>query len=241
VAVVSRSYGRQFFGDESPIGRTLRATRHDIRIVGVVDDTRYRRVDREPAPALYLPLAQDPNTVVCLVVEPQPGMRAAVSGALRGVVAALDPEQPVEGITTIDQIVSQSTADRRFYAVTTAAFGGVALALAIAGVFGVVARTIAERRRELAIRVALGAEPRRLLGRVYSYGLVPAMAGTAIGLVASAVLARTLSSFLFEIAPTDGVSFAAAAAIVLLVTTAACYLPARRTVRLPPMAVLKSE
>jgi putative ABC transport system permease protein len=241
VVVVSVSYGRRYFGDASPIGRALRMDDRDLRIVGVVGDTRYADAAREAFPAFYMPLAQHPSALLCVVAEPQPGMTAAVARGLREAVRALDPEQPVQDITTIDQIVSQSTSDRRFYAVSTTGFALVALALAIAGVFGVVARTVSERRRELAIRVALGAEPRRLLRLVYGYGLVPAAIGTCVGLAASLAAARWLRSFLFEIAPTDSRSFGAAAALILLVTAAACYLPARRALRMAPMHVLKSD
>jgi predicted permease len=241
VVVVSESYGRRYFGEASPIGRALRMDDRDLRIIGVVGDTRYASAAREANPAFYLPLAQHPSTLLCVVADPQPGMSQAVAQGLREAVRALDPEQPVEGITTIGQIVSQSTADRRFYAVSTTGFALVALALAIAGVFGVVARTVSERRRELAIRLALGAEPRRLMRLVYGYGLVPAAIGTALGLAAAFAAARSLQSFLFEIAPTDARSFGAAAVLILLVTAAACFIPARRTLRMAPMTVLKSD
>ena len=202
---------------------------------------RYADVTRDPYPAFYLPSSQHPVELVCLVVEPQPGALAAVVSGLRAAVQAVDPDQPVEGLTTIRQLVSQSTADRRFYAVTTGAFASVALLLAIAGIFGVVSRTVSERRRELAIRVALGAEPRRLLRLVYGYGLFPAAAGTVAGLAAAYAGSRLLRGFLFEIAPTDAATFAGAAVTVLAVTALACYLPARRTLRVQPMAVLKSD
>jgi len=241
VVVVSESYGRQYFGAASPLGRILKSSDSQYRIVGVVADTRYADAARDPYPAFYIPLSQDPSTLLCLIAEPRPGMRAAVADGMRAAVQALDPEQPVEGITTIDQIVSASTADRRFYAVATGAFALVALALAIAGVFGVVSRTVGERRRELAIRVALGAAPRRLLAAVYGYGVVPAAIGTGIGLAGAFAASRLLRSFLFEIAPTDATTYAGSAAVIFLVTAAACYLPARRTLRVPPMLVLKTD
>ena len=240
VTVVSESYGRLHFGSASPLGRIL-SLDHDVRIVGVVGDVRYADVTRDPYPAFYLPNAQHPVELICLVVEPQPGARAAVVSGLRAAVQAADPDQPVEGLTTIRQLVSQSTADRRFYAVTTGAFASVALLLAIAGIFGVVSRTVSERRRELAIRIALGAEPRRLVRLVYGYGLLPAAAGTVAGLATAYAGSRFLQGFLFQIAPTDAATFAGAAATVLAVTALACYLPARRTLRVQPMAVLKSD
>jgi len=241
VIIVSESYGRRYFGDLSALGRTLKATDTQYRIVGVVADVRYSSAARPPMPSVYLPMAQGRPLLMCLVVEPQSGARAAVSDALRRTVQAIDPEQPVEGITTIDQLVSDARADRRFYAVATGAFAGVALLLAIAGVFGVVARTVSERSRELAIRVALGAEPRRLVKMVFGYGLIPAALGTSIGLGAALVLCRALQGFLFEIPASDTVTFAGATAAVMLVTVIACYIPARRTLRLAPMTVLKSD
>jgi putative ABC transport system permease protein len=240
VAVVSESYGRLHFGSASPLGRQL-SLDPDARIVGVVGDVRYADVTRDPYPAFYLPNVQHPVELICLVVEPQPGALAAVVSGLRAAVQAADPDQPIEGLTTIRQLVSQSTADRRFYAVTTGAFASVALLLAIAGIFGVVSRTVSERKRELAIRIALGAEPRRLLRLVYGYGLLPAAAGTAVGLAAAYAGSRLLRGFLFQIGPTDTLTFAGAATMVLAVTTLACYLPARRTLRVQPMAVLKSD
>jgi putative ABC transport system permease protein len=240
VAVVSESYGRLHFGSASPLDRILDLD-HGVRIVGVVGDVRYAEVTRDPYPAFYLPSSQHPTELICLVVEPQPGALAGVVSGLRGAVQAVDPDQPVEGLTTIRQLVSQSTADRRFYAVTTGAFSSVALLLAIAGIFGVVSRTVGERKRELAIRVALGAEPRRLLRLVYGYGLFPAVAGTVAGLAAAYAGSRLMRGFLFQIAPTDTATFAGAAITVLAVTALACYLPARRTLRVHPMAVLKSE
>jgi putative ABC transport system permease protein len=241
VVIVSESYGRRYFGDASPVGRTLKSSDQTMRIVGVVADVRFADAATAPFPALYLVAAQNRFLLICLVVEPRPGSRAAVADGLRQAVRAIDPEQPVDNIATIAQILSESTADRRFYAVATGAFAGVALLLAIAGVFGVVARTVSERRRELAIRVALGADPSRMLRLVYGYGLWPAGVGTAIGLAGAFAGSRLLRSFLFEIAPTDAATYAGAALVIMSVTALACYLPARRSARLPPMQVLKTD
>jgi len=240
VAIVSESYGRLHFGDESPVGRAL-DIRGSVTIVGVVGDVRYAEVTRDPAPAFYLPSAQQPIELICLLVEPHPGMRADVVDRLRATVNSIDPEQPVEGITTLRQIVSESTADRRFYAATAGAFAGVALLLAIAGVFGAVSRTVTERKRELAIRVALGARPAGLRRLIYGYGLVPAAVGTTIGLAAAFAGSRLLGSFLFEVAPTDTATYVGAALVIMAVTALACYLPARRSLRVLPMHVLKSD
>jgi putative ABC transport system permease protein len=241
VAVVSESYARKAFGAVNPVGQVLALGRRDATVVGVVGDVRYADAAREPGPAFYVPTTQQPVELICLVVEPQPGATASVIASLRPAVKALDPEQPVEGLTTIREIVSAATADRRFYALSTGAFASVALLLAIAGVFGVVSRTVTEKRRELAIRVALGASPRRLVRLVFAYGVMPAAIGAVAGLAGAFAGSRLLRRFLFEIAPNDIASYAAAAALVVLVTVVACYVPARRTLRLAPMAVLKSD
>ena len=157
VMIVSESFGRQFFGAESPIGRRIDLGNKPAEIVGVVGDVRYADVARGAMPAFYLPRAQSSSELICLLVEPHPGASQQVSASLRAAVRAVDPEQPSEGLTTVGEIVSQSTADRRFSALATAMFAGVALAMAIAGLFGVVSRAVSERRRELAIRAAVGA------------------------------------------------------------------------------------
>lgn len=241
VMIVSASYGRQHFGSENPLGRTIDMGNRQIEIVGVVADVRYAEVVRDPAPAFYLPRAQMPVELICLLVEPRPGMHLTVAESLRNVVRTLDPDQPVHGLTTISEIVSQSTADRRLYAFASGAFASVALLLAVAGLFGVVSRAVSERRRELAIRAALGADATSLLRLVLGYGLLPVLAGTILGLVAAAAATRLLRAFLFEVTTTDPASYAAAAAVVLTTAVIACLRPAWRAARLQPMAVLRNQ
>ena len=241
VMVVSESYGRLQFGDESAIGRLMALGDKQVEIVGVVGDVRYAEVARDSAPAFYLPRAQSPVRLVCLLVKPRPGMEATVADGLRRAVRAVDPEQPAEGLSTVAEIVSQSTADRRFYALATGAFAAVALLLAVAGLFGVVSRSVTERRREIAIRAALGADAARQLRLVLAYGLIPVAAGMLVGLVTAGAGSRLLEAFLFEISPTDPATYVSAAALVLVVAFTACLRPALRATRLQPMAVLKNE
>ena len=241
VIVVSESYGRQHFGDENPVGKTLEVDGKDVEIVGVVGDARYQEVAKNASPALYMPRSQNPFELICLIVRPQPGMREAVAGSLRATVRLVDPEQPIEGLTTIGEIVAQSTSDRRFYAVATGSFAVVALVLAVAGLFGVVSRSVTERRRELAIRAALGAGPSQIVRLIMRYGLAPVLAGAVVGLGGALAGSRLLTKFLFEVPSTDVLTYSAAAVVVLLVASAACVLPARRALRIPPMLVLKGE
>jgi ABC-type antimicrobial peptide transport system permease subunit len=168
-------------------------------------------------------------------------MQATVAEGLRGAVRAVDPDQPAEGLTSVAEIVSQSTADRRFYALATGAFAAVALLLAVAGLFGVVSRSVTERRREIAIRAALGADTRRQLRLLLARGLTPVAIGTVVGLVAAGFGSRLLQAFLFEITTTDPWTYTAVSILVLLVSILASAIPALRAVRLQPMTVLKGD
>lgn len=242
VIVVSESYGRAHFGWEDPIGRRLMLDDDkEAEIIGVVGDVRYSSVDRAAAQSFYVPRSQNPVELICLLVRPQPGMRAGVAASLRAVVRSIDPEQPIQGLTTVGDLVAASTADRRFYAISTAAFALVALLLAIAGVFGVVSRCVTERRREIAIRVALGADATSVIRLVTTYGLLPVVLGCLAGLLGAQASSTGLQSLLYEITPADPATYSAAAGLLLLVALAACLIPAVRAVRIPPMAVLKSE
>lgn len=242
VIVVSESFARQFFGEESALGRTLSIDETpEATIVGVVGDARYAQVTTDAYPAVYVPRAQRPNSLICVIARPHPGMKETVAAGMRDVVRGIDPEQPVEGLTTVGEIVSGSTADRRFYAVATGAFATIALLLAITGLFGVVSRSVLERRRELAIRAALGADSRELLRLVLRFGLVPVAAGALAGVCVAYGASRLLESFLFQVTARDQLTYLVAVATVLLVAAVACLGPAARALSVPPMAVLKGD
>jgi ABC-type antimicrobial peptide transport system permease subunit len=237
--VLSESLARTLFGDDTPIGRQVEAYR-PATVVGVVGDVRYAGLAREAAPAYYVPFTQQPSELVCLVARVAPGVRGTAE-AMRAAVLDIDPEQPVEKLTTVDRIVASTTADRRFYTACTAAFGSVAILLALGGVFGVTLRTVAERRRELAIRMALGADASRLSRLVVTSGLAPALAGAVAGLAAAAALSRLLARFLFEVAPLDPVAYVGAALLVTAMTLVGCYWPARLATRTDPMIALRAD
>jgi predicted permease len=241
VMIVSQSYGRSHFGDLNPIGRTIHFDDKDVEIVGVAGDVRAADVVRNPAPAFYVPRPQSPSELICLVARPAPGARAAVISGIRAAIHAIDPEQPVQDITTVDAIVARSTSEERFYALLTGAFAGLALLLAVTGLFGVVSRSVTERRREIAIRVALGADTPSLFRLVFAYGLTPVVFGMFAGLWAAVAASRLLERFLFEVQPNDPATLAAVSLTLTAVACAACYLPARRAIMVVPMAALKSE
>jgi putative ABC transport system permease protein len=156
-------------------------------------------------------------------------------------VAAVDPEQPIEHVATLDGIVRDSTAEERFYMASTAGFAGVAVILALAGLAGVVSRTVTERMREMAIRLSLGADPAHLVRLSVRQGIAPAARGLAIGIAGAWGASRLLERFLFEVSPGDPVTYASAALLLLTAALIACYVPARRAVRFEPIEVLRQE
>jgi len=237
VAIVSEGLAREMFHGESAIGRFVDLDPR-AQIVGVVGDVRHVRVDEAAAPAIYTARAQWPSELICVVARTTPGA-AGVAAAVRKAINSVDPNQPVEGVTTLDQIVSASIADRRFYAAATTAFSVVALLLAIAGLYGIVSRGVAERVRELGIRIVLGAARRDLIGLVVRQGLSPVAFGLALGAVAAYWTSRMLRGFLFNVTTVDPVIYIAVPVLVIVIAAVACYVPARRATKLDPIAALR--
>jgi hypothetical protein len=172
VAIVSQSFAALRFRGQSALGQTLDLSPAPSRtIVGVGGDVRHERIDQAAAPAFYLPRSQAPSELICLVVRTAPSV-VGVPAAIRAPIASIDPRQPVEGVTTLDRIAADSIADRRFYALATSALALTGLVLAVAGLFGVVSRSVSERVRELAIRQVLGARRAALIQMVLRRGLI---------------------------------------------------------------------
>jgi putative ABC transport system permease protein len=240
VAIVSASYAESLFGGESPLGKRLDFGADQPEIVGIVADVRHVAVTERPLPALYLPRAQRPNELICLLVRPDPGSHN-VAAAVRAAVHSVDPDQPVEKITTLDRVLRDSTADARFHTLSTVGFAGVAVVLALAGLAGVVARSLTERVRELAIRMSLGAHARHLVRQAVVSAMIPVAVGLAAGAFGAWAVSRLLARFLFEVSPADPTTYVGAAALLLTAAGAACYLPARRAAQIDPMAALKVD
>ena len=238
VAIVSEGAARDGFGRLDVMGELL-AFEEPTRIVGVVKDVRYRGMDREPTPAVYLPRAQRPSELICLVVRAAPG--ANVGQAIRDAVRAVDPTVPLMDMTTVDAIVSESISDRRFYTVTTSVFSGLALLITSMGLAVVVTRSMAERKREMAIRAALGARPDQLTAMAMRQGMIPAIVGSGLGLWGGWATAGLLEQFLFEVSARDAAIYFAAGAMTAVIAGVSALLPARRFEGWSPAAVLKGE
>jgi predicted permease len=245
VTVVSRAFALDMFGTEEAVGREIEpflssAPSTPVRVVGVVGDTRYTSYADDPSPALYVSRRQDPSELMCLVVRVTPDA-SQVPAALVQAVRAIDPAVPAMDVTTVGDILSRSVADRRFYAAVTATFAALALLLTAAGLIVVVSRAVVESRRELALRMALGAEPGRLRVLIAREHVWPVAAGTVLGLLIAAAAVRVISSLLFQVDGRSEVVYGSVALIVLLVGALAAFLPAAASTHVPPAEALRAE
>jgi putative ABC transport system permease protein len=239
VVLVSESYARRAFGNANPIGRTVM---YDalLEVVGVVADVRYASLDRDPNPALYIPLAQHPSNLLCVVARSRIGAAGVAPGVLRA-IHDVDPSAPAMGLTTIDKIIDRSVSNRRFYTVATESFAAIALALTVIGLVGVVARTVTERRHELAIRAALGASTVHL-GRVATQDvMIAAAVGIAVGATTSYSASFALAQFLFQVEPRWPVAYGLVVATVFVLGLVAAWAPVRTFQRLSLAALLRSQ
>jgi predicted permease len=244
VVVVDQLLVRRYFQDRSPIGQQIRRggpTSPPFTIVGVVGTINSIDLG-EPVTKerLYYPLAQQARPGMALVVKTA-GDPGGVVAAIRSAVGAIDPEQPVADVRTLDDWIARSLGDRRSPMLVLVAFALVALALAAIGVHGVAAYGVAQRRREFGIRQALGADRRSIRMLVLRQALKYALAGAAVGLAVAWAAAGVLRSVLFGVGPRDPLVYAAVAALLLAVTAVACDRPARRAMRVDPAAALRES
>jgi ABC-type antimicrobial peptide transport system permease subunit len=176
------------------------------------------------------------DVVLRTAVEPR-----SLAGVAERVVHGLDPELPVARVATLDEVLARSVSEPRFYAILLGSFAGTALFLAALGLFGVTSYAVAQRTREIAVRIALGARREELMRMVLGRALLLGGAGVAAGLVFALALSRVLSSMLFEVSPRDPLTLAGVAAVLLATALVASFLPARRATRVDPVVALRSE
>jgi predicted permease len=247
VMVLSRSAVRRFFPGEDPLGKQINlgwggadSPRAGGTVVGVVGDVKDHGLAEDHPPEAYLPYAQRPvrgmDLVLRTAVDP-----ASLATAAAAAVRELDPDLPVTRVRTLEQIVSRSVAVPRFYALLLAFFAGTALFLAALGVFGVLSYGVAQRSREIGLRMALGARPADVLRMVVGQALRLAALGLLVGGASALVLSRTLVSLLFELTPTDPATFAMVALVLGAAALLAGALPALRAARLDPLEALRQE
>jgi putative ABC transport system permease protein len=245
VAVVNGAFVRTYFRDRDPIGQQIgrNPTSPKVTIVGVVGDVRRAGKAATVLPELYYPAAQTdlyPVQIADFAVRTE-GDPRRVLPAVRAAVLAIDGNQPVGNVRTLDEVVDESIARRRFEMVLIALFAAVALALTIVGIYGVVSYSVAQRISEFGVRIALGASRADILGIVLRQAAVLIAIGLGLGLSGAYLLSRALTTLLFEIPPHDPATFAAVAALLTTVALVSSYLPARRAAAVEPIEALRAN
>jgi putative ABC transport system permease protein len=245
VAVVNTAFVRRFLPNQAAVGRHLRrgARAPWLTIEGVVGDIRRGGKASPVTPQVYLAAAQTsvyPVRLADFAVRTAGDPHTLVT-AIQKQVWAIDKDQPVTNVRTFDEIISRSMAERRFQMSLLALFAGLALLLAMVGIYGVVAYSVSQRTAEIGVRIALGARQRDILGMVIRQALVVVAAGVAAGAAGAYWLSRYLATLLYEIRPTDPATYAVLAVLLTSVALLACYVPARRAMRIDPMKALRWE
>jgi predicted permease len=243
VVVVSAALAEHFFAKKDPLDQQVKTggMPNWHAIVGEVEDVRRSGLDAKPELVMYLPLTQEHTGGTFSIAVRGRINATSLSSAVRSEVASLDSELPLYNVATMEERISTSISPRRFNALLLAMFAGLALILAAVGIYGVISFGVAQRTHEIGVRMALGAQPSALLRLVIVEGMSVALVGIAIGVAGAFGVMRFIRSFLFEVSATDPATFAAVAAVLVLVALAACYIPARRATRVDPMVALRHE
>jgi putative ABC transport system permease protein len=247
VAMINAKLARQFYPNGDAVGkRFLFGHPSDpnapewVTIVGVVADTKLYGLAKPARLEVYVPFRQAPRSHMNLLVKSGVDPTALTS-AIRGVVASLDKDQPIFAISTMNQLVRDSVPTRRFTLILLGLFSGLALVLAAIGIYGVISYSVAQRTRDIGIRMALGASPSNVLREILGYGLRLIGVGLVLGFAGALAGTRMLSSLLYGVRSTDALTFFSAAAVLAIVALVASYLPARRATRVDPLVALRYE
>ncbi|MCC7125826.1 MAG: ABC transporter permease [Acidobacteria bacterium] len=246
VAVVSQSFARQHFPDRDPIGQAFAIAFGARTIVGVVGDIRVRGLERDSEPQVYLPASQQMDGQLGFYAPADLVVRSSVPPttlipAVRSIIAKADPQQPISRVMLLENVVAEETAPRRVQLRVVGAFAGVALILAAIGIHGLLAFTVSARTREIGVRLALGATPRRILGDVLGQGVTLAIAGVVIGGIAALGVGRLMQSLLAGVNPADTTTLLLAGLVVAVMSIAGALLPAWRAMRIDPITALRTD
>ena len=241
VVIINQKLARQAWGTQNPVGRHLildyQRGPYPYQVIGVVRDAR-DGPRSEPVPEIFIPHSQNPYLVMNVIARTMPDP-AALAQTARAYALRVDQDQPVHSVTTMDQLLGDAVQLDRFAMLLITLFAVAGLITAAGGVYALLAYTVVQRRREIAVRMALGASPRRVARSIVMESLVLAMAGGAIGIAGAVAGSRFARTLLFGVGPQDPVTFVAAVAVLLVVVVAASWLPARRAALIDPARAMR--
>jgi putative ABC transport system permease protein len=242
LAIVSESAARHFWRDSNPIGRPL-FMNHGAQptVVGVVADIRRSGLEGEFSPTVYILQTQSTHLAITNLLLRTEGNPRDIVPAIRGALKRVDPEAPLGGVRTLEELIDGEMAARRFMLRLVGLFSILALGLAMLGIYGVLAESVAQRVPEIGVRMALGADRRVVIGMILSQGAWMVGVGVALGAAAAYALRDAMSSFVFGVPTSDGLTFTTSCAGVLLAALIASSLPARRAASIDPVVALRQE
>jgi putative ABC transport system permease protein len=247
VVLLSESMARKFFPNEDPLGKRLKlgggpqSQAPWMTVVGVINDVKQNGLeDKQGEETMYIPYLQSPNTYSAFVMRAH-GTPENLVSAVRSTIQNLDQDQPIANVKTMDQIVSEYVSQNRFYTLLLTIFSGIALLLASIGIYGVMSYSVTQRTHEIGIRMALGAKPMDILKSITGQGMLLAGIGIVVGAIGAFLLKSLVSTMLFNVSPSDPITFVAIGAIIVAVCFFATFIPARRAMRVDPMVAMRSE
>jgi putative ABC transport system permease protein len=245
VAIINRALADRVFPGINPVGRRLRVVNPEYSadwrtIVGVVGDVRYRGLGDDVEPTIYAAFEQTPFPWLYVMVRSS-GSGTTLARSVRGIVEQVDPRLSAATVRPMTDVVRTTVEEPRLSMLLLSGFAALALLLAAVGIYGVIAYSVTQRTREIGVRMAVGADRRRVMTMVVREGLVMALLGVALGTAAAIVAARRMTDLLVDVSAHDPIAFGAAAAMLVAVAAAACYLPARRATRVDPLVALRAE
>ncbi|HKE60589.1 MAG TPA: FtsX-like permease family protein, partial [Pyrinomonadaceae bacterium] len=248
VCIANQALVRKYWPNEEAIGKRISFSMRSPKwyeIVGVVGNVKHRGLDIEDKPEFYVPMMQPlfatANIPPLYLVVRTPAESLTVASVVRSELAAIDPDQPLSSLMTMEQRISDSVAPRRFNMFLLGLFAALALLLAAVGIYGIMAFSVTQRTHEIGVRMALGASRRDVLGLILRNGFKLALLGIGLGLIGAFAATRLLSALLFEVSPTDPATFVIDAVVLAVVALLACYIPARRATRVDPLVALRYE
>jgi predicted permease len=240
--IISEKFARELWPNENPLGRRFsiwRDEKFSREVVGVVGDTKVESLDTEPENQMYVPYAQDPNWNPLSLVVRTTGEPATLAGPVRDAIRAVDKDARTYYLKTLNDVVSTSAAPRRVPMLLFSAFAGVAMLLAMLGIYGVTSYYVTQRTHEIGVRMALGAQIGDVLRLVMRRAMLLAVVGIGIGVAGAFAVTRYMRTLLFEVKPVDTITFVAVAIVLASVVLVACLVPARRAAKIDPLQALK--